>query len=38
MTIPGAVTAARNVSGQKIVSDGRTAVVRLRSCGAATVP
>jgi len=30
--LPGAVTAARNVSGQKIVSDGRTAIVRLRRC------
>jgi hypothetical protein len=33
LALPGAVTAARNVSGQKIVSDGRTAVVRLRPCG-----
>ena len=33
LSLPGAVTAARNVSGQKIVSDGRTAVVRLRPCG-----
>jgi len=33
LTLPGAVTAARNVSGQKIVSDGRTAVVRMRPCG-----
>ncbi|HET7296797.1 MAG TPA: LssY C-terminal domain-containing protein [Gemmatimonadales bacterium] len=32
MTLPGAVTAARNVSGQKVVSDGRSAVVRLRAC------
>src|SRR5256886_11513144 len=33
LALPGAVTAARNVSGQKIVTDGRTAVVRLRPCG-----
>ena len=33
LTLPGAVTAARNISGQKIVSDGRTAAVRLRPCG-----
>lgn len=33
-TLPGAVTEARNVSGQKIVSDGRTAVVRVRQCAA----
>jgi len=32
MRLPGAVTEARNVSGQKVVSDGRTAVVRLRPC------
>lgn len=32
ITLPGAVTEARNVSGQKIVSDGRTAAVRLRPC------
>jgi LssY-like putative type I secretion system component LssY len=38
MTLPGAVTEARNVSGQKVVSDGRTAVVRLRRCGAVAVP
>ena len=38
MSLPGAVTAARNVSGQKVVSDGRTAVVRLRSCGSAPAP
>lgn len=31
-TLPGAVTEGRNVSGQRIVSDGRTAIVRLRSC------
>ncbi len=34
LTLPGAITAARNVSGQKVISDGRTAVVRLRSCAA----
>ena len=33
-TLPGAVTEARNVSGQKIVTDGRTAFVRLRPCAA----
>ncbi len=38
VTLPGAVTAARNVSGQKVESDGRTAVVRLRSCAAAAAP
>lgn len=32
VTLPNAVTAARNVSGQRVESDGRTAVVRLRSC------
>jgi len=32
MRLPGAVTEARNVSGQKVVSDGRTAVVGLRRC------
>jgi len=35
LTLPGAVTEARNGSGQKVVSDGRTAVVRLRPCGPA---
>ncbi|HVH67143.1 MAG TPA: LssY C-terminal domain-containing protein [Gemmatimonadales bacterium] len=38
MTLPGAVTEARNVSGQKVVSDGRTAVVRLRACGPPITP
>jgi hypothetical protein len=38
MSLPGAVTAARNVSGQKVVSDGRTVVVRLRSCGSGAAP
>ncbi len=38
VTLPGAVTAARNVSGQKVVSDGRTAVVQLRPCTAAAAP
>ncbi len=32
VALPGAVTEVRNTSGQKIVSDGRTAVVRLRPC------
>lgn len=32
MTLPGAITEGRNVSGQKIVTDGRTAVVRVRGC------
>jgi LssY C-terminus len=36
--LPGAVTEARNVSGQKIVTDGRTAVVRLRACGPPVAP
>ncbi len=38
MTLPGAITEGRNVSGQKIVSDGRTAVVRLRACGPPVAP
>ena len=38
MRLPGAVTEARNVSGQKVVSDGRTAVVRLRPCSPADMP
>lgn len=38
LNLPGAVTQARNASGQKIVSDGRTAVVRLRPCGPAVTP
>jgi len=38
VALPGAVTAARNVSGQKVVSDGRTAVVRLRPCGSTAAP
>jgi hypothetical protein len=38
MTLPGAVTEGRNVSGQKIISDGRTAVVRLRACGPPAAP
>ena len=33
VTLPGAVTEARNVSGQKIETDGRTAALRLRTCG-----
>jgi len=32
MRLPDAVTEGRNVSGQKVVSDGRTAAVRLRAC------
>ncbi len=32
MTLPGAITEGRNVSGQKIFTDGRTAVVRVRGC------
>ena len=36
-TLPDAVTQARNTSGQRIVSDGRTAVVRLRPCGPSPV-
>jgi hypothetical protein len=32
MRLPGAITEGRNASGQKLVSDGRTAVVRLRPC------
>jgi len=32
MRLPGAVTEGRNVSGQKVVSDGRAAMVRLRRC------
>jgi LssY C-terminus len=32
ITLPGAVTETRNVSGQKIVTDGRTAALRLRPC------
>jgi hypothetical protein len=38
MRLPGAITEGRNVSGQKVVSDGRTAVVRLRSCDAPDAP
>lgn len=38
MTLPGAITEGRNVSGQKIISDGRTAVVRLRACGPPVAP
>jgi len=38
MRLPGAVTEGRNVSGQKIVSDGRTAVVRLRPCDLPSAP
>ena len=38
MHLPGAVTEAKNVSGQKVMSDGRTAVVRMRSCGPALTP
>jgi hypothetical protein len=35
LTLPDAVTEARNAAGQKVVSDGRTAVVRLRACSPA---
>ncbi len=38
MRLPGAVTEGRNVSGQKVVSDGRTAVVRLRPCAPSNPP
>jgi LssY C-terminus len=38
VTLPGAVTEARNASGQKIVSDGRAALVRLRQCGPRVAP
>jgi hypothetical protein len=38
MTLPGAITEGRNVSGQKIVTDGRTAVVRIRGCAPAPTP
>jgi len=38
MRLPGAVTEGRNVSGQKVVSDGRTAVVRLRACAPLDTP
>lgn len=38
VTLPDAVTEARNVAGQKVVSDGRTAVVRLRACSPAESP
>jgi LssY C-terminus len=33
VTLPGAITEGRNVSGQKFETDARTAVVRLRPCG-----
>jgi len=38
MRLPEAVTEARNVSGQKVVSDGRTGVVRLRRCDPPDTP
>jgi hypothetical protein len=38
MTLPGAITEGRNVSGQKIFTDGRTAVVHVRSCGPTLTP
>ncbi len=38
MSLPGAITEGRNVSGQKIVTDGRTAVVRMRGCGPPPAP
>jgi len=37
-SLPGAMTEGRNVSGQKLFSDGRTAVVRLRSCNDPATP
>ena len=37
-SLPGAMTEGRNVSGQKLFSDGRTAVVRLRSCNDPETP
>lgn len=33
VTLPGAITEGRNVSGQKFETDARTAVLRLRPCG-----
>jgi hypothetical protein len=38
VTLPGAATDAHNVSGQRVVSDGRAAVVRLRPCGPPATP
>jgi len=38
MTLPGAITEGRNVSGQRIVTDGRTAVVQMRGCGPPLTP
>lgn len=38
LTLPGAITEGRNVSGQKVESDGRAAVVRLRQCGPVVKP
>ncbi len=38
VTLPGAITEGRNVSGQKFESDARTAVVRLRPCGPPALP
>ena len=38
MHLPGAITEGRNVSGQKVISDGRTAVVRLRPCDPPDAP
>ncbi|HEX4575250.1 MAG TPA: LssY C-terminal domain-containing protein [Gemmatimonadales bacterium] len=38
ITLLGAVTEARNAAGQKVVSDGRAAVVRVRRCGSPAWP
>ena len=38
ITLPGAITEGRNVSGQKIFTDGRTAVVRVQGCGPPLAP
>jgi len=38
MTLPGAITEGRNAAGQKIVTDGRTAVVQMRSCAPPPTP
>jgi hypothetical protein len=38
LTLPGAITEGRNVSGQKIFTDGRTAVMRVRGCGPPPAP
>jgi len=38
MRLPGAITEGRNASGQRVVSDGRTAVVRVRACDHSNPP